>query len=83
MFADNEVNIYLSIDVIRRVTGTENKYQNSYTMFEKRVVHSAIAEINEKLSYYVTYTKKKESRKVIGFLFNIKSKAYAMQLHLI
>lgn len=81
VYADNEANIYLSIETIRKVTNTEDKYIEKYSMFEKRIVRSSIEEINNKLSYIITYTRSKNSRKVVGYMFNIKSKIYESILH--
>lgn len=75
VFADHEANIYLPIDMIRKATDTENKYQQ-YGMFKERVIEAAINEINDKLVYYISYEPVKESRKVIGFKFNIITKVY-------
>ena len=79
VFADREANIYLSIDTIRKATDTENKYEK-YGMFKERVIEAAVQEINDKLQYYISYEQVKESRKVIGFNFNIKSLIYAAKL---
>lgn len=76
VFADKEADIYLPMDIIRKATDTESKY-NQYGMFKARVIDAAVNEINEKLQYYVTYEPVKESRKVIGFNFHIMSNLYA------
>lgn len=73
--AEDEADVYLSVDLIRRATDTENKYKDSYNMFEKRVVRSAVNEINEKLDCRITYDREKESRKVAGFIFHITKTA--------
>lgn len=79
VFADHEANIYLSMETIRKATDTEDKYEK-YSMFRARVIEAAVNEINEKLQYYVTYVPVKESRKVVGFNFNIKTLLYAHKL---
>lgn len=76
VYANKEANIFLPIDVIRLSTDTEDKYEK-FAMFRARVIDAAINEINDKLQYYVTYEPVKESRKVIGFKFNIKSAIYS------
>lgn len=72
-YADKEVDIYISIDTIRKATGTEDKYSQMIN-FKEKVIDKAVNEINEKLNYYITYEPVKESRKFIGFNFNIKSR---------
>lgn len=72
-YADKEVNIYLSIDTIKKATNTEDKYEKM-SHFKTRVIDDAVEEINEKLNYYITYEPVKESRQFVGFNFNIKSK---------
>lgn len=73
VYADKEANIYLSIKTIRQITNTEDKY-TKYGMLKKRVIDTAVNEINNKLQYYVTYEQVKEGKKVVGFNINIKSK---------
>ena len=75
VFSDKEANIYLSMETIRKATDTEDKYEK-YSMFKARVIEAAINEINEKLQYYITYEPVKESRRIVGFNINIKSKIY-------
>lgn len=79
VYADREANIFLSMDTIRKATGTEEKYEK-FSMFRARVIEEAVQEINNKLQYYITYEPVKESRKIIGFNFNIKSLIYANRL---
>jgi plasmid replication initiation protein len=79
VYADKDANVFLSIDTIRKATDTEDRYEK-INHFKERVIDDAIEEINEKLGYYITYTPVKESRKFIGFNFNIKSKVYAEML---
>ena len=79
VYANKEANVFLDIDTIRKATDTEDKYEKS-NHFKEKVIDNAIEEINEKLGYYITYKPVKESRKFIGFNFNIKSKVYAEML---
>lgn len=72
-YADKEVNIYISLETIRKATNTEDIYTKIAHIKEK-VIDKAVNEINEKLNYYVTYEDVKESRKIVGFNFNIKSR---------
>lgn len=76
VYGDKEANVFLDINTIRKATDTEDKYEK-IAMFRARVIDDAIEEIGEKLGYYITYKPVKESRKFIGFNFNIKSRTYA------
>lgn len=76
VYADKESDIYLSIDMIRKATNTEGKYEE-VSMFRARVIDSAIKEINEQLGYYITYKPRKESRKIVGFDFHLMSELWA------
>lgn len=67
--------VYISVEVIRKATNTENKY-SQIGQFKDRVIMPAISEINEKTSqYHIEARDYKESGKVVGFYFDIESQA--------
>lgn len=72
VYANKTADIQLSVELIRIATNTEDKY-TQMGHFKEKVVKSAIKEINEKLSYYITYTDIKKGRKIVGFNFHIES----------
>lgn len=76
VYADKEADVFIDIEVIRKATNTEDKYEK-YAMFRARVIDAALNEINEKLQYYITYEPVKDSRKVVGFNFHVMSRIYA------
>ena len=73
VYADKIATVELSIDTIRKATNTEDKYEQT-AMLKVRVIDSAIAEINEKLGYRITYVPIKRSRKIVGYRFTVESK---------
>ena len=73
VYADKVATVELSLETIRKATNTENKYEQT-AMLKKRVIDSALNEINEKLGYHILYEPKKLSRKIVGFRFTIESK---------
>ena len=72
VYGNRKTDIYLSMDTIRRATDTTDKYEK-LSMFRARVIDSSITEIRNRLGYNISYDIKKESRKVIGFIFHIAS----------
>ena len=72
--ADVAIELSVSIDEIRRVTNTENKFER-YSSFKAKVIDTAIKEINKKTKYFVTATPYKGGRAVVGFEFLIESQA--------
>ena len=72
-----EVDIYISIDTIRKATNTEDKLKQM-VHFKERLLDKAISEINDKLMWSITYTPEKNGRTFVGFNFHIKSKALAI-----
>lgn len=79
VYADKTATVTLSIQDIRTATDTLDKYE-PISMFRSRVIDSSIKEIREKLGYIITYEMKKESRKIVGITFNIKSGNYIEKL---
>lgn len=73
VYADKTATVSLDVEAIRKATDTENKYEKM-GMFTKRVIDSAISEINNKSCYHIAYEYIKESRKIVGFKFKIESK---------
>ena len=73
VYADKTATVELSLDSIRKATNTEDKYEQT-AMLKVRVIDSAIAEINEKLGYRITYVPIKKSRKIVGYRFTVESK---------
>ena len=73
-YADNAVEISVSVDDIRRATDTVNKFER-FSNFKSKVVDKAIKEINAKSRYHVIATPYKSGRQVVGFDFLIESQA--------
>lgn len=70
--ADIATEISLSIDVLRKATDTEKKFERPYD-FKKKVIDIAIREINDKSKYHVTATPYKSGKAIKGFDFLIES----------
>lgn len=70
--ADIATEISLSIDVLRKATDTEKKFERPYD-FKKKVIDIAIREINDKSKYHVTATPYKSRKAIKGFDFLIES----------
>lgn len=70
--ADVAIEISISIEELRRITGTEDKFDR-YSSFKLRVIDTAIKEINQKSNYHVTATPYKDGRTIAGFDFLIES----------
>lgn len=73
-YADNAVEISISIDELRKATDTEKKFER-YSNFKLRVIDTALKEINEKSKYHVTATPYKDGKAIKGFEFLIESQA--------
>lgn len=72
-YADNAIEISLSVDELRKNTDTVNKFKR-FSNFKLRVIDTAIKEINKKSKYYITVTPYKDGRAVRGFDFLIESR---------
>lgn len=73
-YADNAVEISVSIKELRRQTNTEKKFER-YSSFKQRVIDTALKEINSKAKYHVTATPYKDGKAIVGFDFLIESQA--------
>lgn len=73
-YADNAIEISISVEELRKNTDTVNKFER-YSSFKTYVVDTAIREINEKSKYHVTATPYKSGKAVKGFDFLIESQA--------
>lgn len=73
IYADKTATVDLFLEEIRKATNTETKYEQT-AMLKVRVIDSAIAEINEKLGYNISYAPIKRSRKIVGYRFTVESK---------
>lgn len=73
-YADNSVEISISIDELRKNTDTLNKFERPYD-FKRKVVDTAIKEINAKSKYHVIATPYKSGKAIKGFEFLIESQA--------
>ena len=73
-YADNAVEISVSIEELRKATDTVNKFER-YSNFKLRVVDTALKEINDKSKYHVIATPYKRGNAVKGFDFLIESQA--------
>jgi len=77
---NKEKTIYLSVDTIRKATGTENKLKQ-HGQFKEKVIDIALKEINSKpFGMQIDYDYEKEGRKIIGYNFKIKSSLNGIQL---
>jgi plasmid replication initiation protein len=73
-YADNAVEISVSVEELRKATDTVKKFERPYD-FKKKVVDVAIREINDKSKYHVTATPYKSGKAIVGFDFLIESQA--------
>lgn len=73
-YADNAIEISISVEELRKNTDTINKFERPYD-FKKKVVTTAIREINDKSKYHITATPYKRGKEVVGFDFLIESQA--------
>lgn len=71
-YGDNHIDFYLSLEELRQVTGTENKFIQ-LGQFKERVLDKAIREIKDSCSVNVMYKNVKVSRTVVGFDFTAYS----------
>lgn len=72
VYADKTATVIIDVKTLRKATNTDNKYKK-IGMFNQRVINKAVAEINEKSCYFVTYEYVKDSRRIVGFRFKIES----------
>lgn len=73
-YADHSNEISISMDVLRKATGTENKFKLNAD-FKRKVIDIAVNEINRCSKYHVTAEPYKSGRAVAGFDFLIESQA--------
>ena len=72
--ADVAIEISVSIEELRKITGTENVFER-YSNFKSKVIDAAMKEISQKSPYHVTATPYKAGRTIAGFEFLIESQA--------
>ena len=72
--ADVAIEISISVEELRKNTDTVNKFER-YSSFKKRVIDTALKEINAKSKYHVIATPYKKGYAVAGFEFLIESQA--------
>lgn len=68
---DQLKNPYISMQEIRDLTDTNDKYKRMHD-YEKNILHLAQDEINEKTHFSIQYKKKRENRRVVGVQFFIE-----------
>ena len=73
-YADNFIKVYIPLDVIRKATNTEEKFER-ISQFKAKVIDISIKDINEYSSYYISVEPYKESRSIVGFYFTVESQA--------
>ena len=73
-YADHQNEISISMEVLRRITNTEEKFER-YSSFKTYVIDTAVREINRCSKYHITATPYKSGRAVTGFDFLIESQA--------
>lgn len=66
------IEFYLSVDELRKVTGTEHKLKQ-IGQFKKTVLDVAIKEIQDNCLAKVTYFNRKHGKKIIGFDFKVEN----------
>lgn len=72
--ADVAIEFSVSIEELRRITNTTNKFER-YSNFKAKVIDLALKEINECSNYFVTATPYKDGKTIAGFDFLIESQA--------
>jgi plasmid replication initiation protein len=65
----------------RKLMGVEDGQYSIFTMFKKRVVDKAVAEINEKTDIQLSFDLEREGRKVTALTFNVKNKPKKLTSH--
>lgn len=65
-----EPEYYLSLEELRRVTGTENKLER-LSDFKRKVLDKALREIENCAGIRMTYRNKKRGQTVVGFVFKV------------
>lgn len=73
-FADHQNEISISMEVLRKITNTEQKFDR-YSSFKAKVIDIAVNEINRCSKYHVVAEPYKKGRAVAGFDFLIESQA--------
>jgi len=78
-YADHSTEISISMEVLRKITNTEKKFER-YSNFKTKVIDVAVREINRCSKYHVTAEPYKSGRAIVGFDFGVESQAgYAMR----
>ncbi len=72
--ADVAIEISISVEELRKATGTEKKFERPFD-FKRKVIDIATKEINEKSKYHITATPYKKGKAIVGFDFLIESQA--------
>ena len=70
MIEGKEPEYYVSVEELRKVTGTENKLKQIGEL-KKRVLDKACREIEECAGIRMEYKNKKHGKQIIGFLFHV------------
>lgn len=73
-YADNAVEISVSMETLRKATDTEKKFERPYD-FRKKVLDIALKEINEKSKYHISVKEYRRGHSVAGYEFLIESQA--------
>lgn len=73
-YADHSSEISISMDVLRKITNTEKKFER-YSNFKAKVIDVAVREINRCSKYHIVAEPYKAGRGVGGFDFLIESQA--------
>lgn len=69
------VKIEISVEDLRRATGTESKFER-YSNFRQKVIERAEAEIMRTTAYKVTHEEKRTGRKVVSIIFHLTMSYY-------
>ena len=72
--ADKQSTINVSMDTLRIITNTKDKYDR-YANFRTRVLEPAVNEINERSKYHIIATPYKNNNTIVGIEFLVESRA--------
>jgi hypothetical protein len=67
--------IRIEVDNFKKLVGIEPEQYKIFTMLKKRIIDTAVDEINEKTDLKVVYDLEKEGRKIIAIVFRVSGLA--------
>lgn len=63
--------IRIEVDNFKKLVGIEPEQYKIFTMLKKRIIDTAVDEINEKTDLKVIYDLEKEGRKITAIVFRV------------